>query len=71
MNCEYKDCPNQAESTIWTEDTGPDDPVCVVCSYHADQIRNAPIQALAIQSHMHRTVWLASPSFPGNPGSVN
>ena len=71
MGCEYQGCENLAEKTIWSEESGPESPVCVVCTFHAEMIQSAPIQSLAIESHVHRTVWLATPSFPGNIGSIN
>lgn len=71
MVCEYKGCENQAVKTIWNEESGPENPLCVVCTFHGDMIQSAPIQALAIEAHVHRTVWLHQPSYPGNAGSIN
>lgn len=71
MGCEYQGCENQAEKTIWTNDEGPESPVCVVCTFHADMIQNAPVQSLAIEAHVHRTVWLTQGSFPGDHGVVH
>lgn len=71
MICEYKNCENPAAATIWTPERGEDDPVCVVCSFHKELIEGSPIQALAIEAHVHRTVWLHQPAYPGNATSIN
>ena len=70
MICEYKDCENPAEATIFTNGN-EDDPICVVCSLHKDMIEGSPIASLAVEAHLHRTVWLAQPSYPGKAGSIN
>lgn len=71
MICEYKDCENPAVASIFTPLRGEDDPVCVVCSFHKELIEGSPIQALAVEAHVHRTVWLSQSSYPGNSMSVN
>lgn len=71
MICEYKGCENQAEKTIWNEETGPENPICAVCAFHGDMIQSAPAPALAIEAHVHRTVWLHETAYPGKRGSIN
>jgi hypothetical protein len=70
MKCEYKGCENPADKTVWTEESGPDDPLCVVCPFHAEMIKRAPIQQLAVAVRAERMVWLMEPSYPGESSSV-
>lgn len=70
MICEYQDCENPAEATIFDPRVGQGEPLCVVCIFHKEMIQSSPVQALAVEAHVHRTVWLTEPSFPGRIGAI-